>query len=292
MSVRSIGKRGIGLFDIFNVTFFFVISLIMIFPFWNVLVTSLVTGQEYSQSILLLFPKKITFSSYIQVFQTASLYRSFFVTVGLTIVGTIYSMLLTVTMGYAMSKKDLPGKGIIAKYVIFTMYFSGGLIPFFLWMKTLNLLNTPFVLFIPVAINTFNLMICISFFRQLPDSLEDSAKIDGANDLVILFRLVLPLSAPVIATLSLFYAVYYWNSWTDVLYYCSANKAWYTLQFTIRSMIKKNQMSEQLAGGDDGLFTTGIQMAAVIVSIIPILCVYPFLQKYFTKGVMLGAVKG
>lgn len=291
MSVKTIGNRGIRIFDIFNVAFFFIISLVMLFPFWNVLVTSLVTGQEYAQSILLLFPKKITFASYIQVFQL-SLYRPFFVTVGLTIVGTVYSMLLTVTMGYTMSKKNLPGKGFIAKFVIFTMYFQGGLIPFFLWMKTLHLLNNPLVLFIPVAINTFNLMICISFFRQIPESLEDSAKIDGANDWIILFRLVLPLSAPVIATLSLFYAVHYWNSWTDVLYYCSANKAWYTLQFTIRSMIKKDQMLEQSLGGDEGMFTTGIQMAAVIVSIIPILCVYPSLQKYFTKGVMLGAVKG
>ena len=220
------------------------------------------------------------------------------VTVTLTIIGTMYSLLVTTALSYGLSKKSLPGRGILLIIFIIPMYFSGGLIPFYLLIKNLNLMNKFVVLFLPSAVNIFYFLIIKSFFSQLPAELEESAKMDGANDIRVFISIVLPLSMSVLATFFLFYAVGYWNSWWNSMLFIQ-NPKLYTLQYVLRRMVVidssvsfSSTMTQQARESGLYLFEQGLRMATVTIATIPIICVYPFLQKYFVKGIMIGSVKG
>ncbi|SDN97165.1 putative aldouronate transport system permease protein [Paenibacillus sp. yr247] len=283
--------RAGSIFDVCNILFFILLSIIMIYPLWSVLMTSLVSNAEFFSRPVILWPRHFVFESYKAIFQDQLLIHSLFVTIIITIVGTLYSMLMTVMLAYGLSKDNLMGGKFFRTLVIVTMYFNGGIVPYYLLIKNLHLRDTIWVMILPMAINAWNYLVVRTFFRQLPESLDEAAKIDGANDLHILFRIILPLSAPVLATFSLFYGIEYWNSWWFALLFISDNSL-HPLQYVLREMVISNSsvQSTTIMMGRN-LFEEGVKMATVIVATVPIICVYPFLQKYFTKGVILGAIK-
>ena len=293
---RSLGDRT---FDLVNMIFFGLLALFTIFPLWNVLMTSLVGIGEFNAKPIVLWPSHITFESYKYLLAYKSgISNSILVTAVLTVVGSLYSLILTTALGYGLSKKYLPGRNFLITIIMITMFFSGGLIPFYLLIRNLGMMNSFLAMFIPVGINTYNFIIVKSFFGQFSQELEESAKIDGANEVFIFFKIVLPLSKPVLATFFLFYAVTYWNSWYSCLLFIQ-DKDLFTLQYVLRQMVVASNtanisQSMQNSAREAGLylFEDGLRMATVVIATIPIVSVYPFLQKHFVKGVMIGSVKG
>jgi putative aldouronate transport system permease protein len=295
MKYRTLGDK---IFDTFNVFFFILLGFIMLFPLWNVLMTSLVDAGEFYRRPLILWPQNFYLTSFKFILSGGEIRQSLFLTIALTVVGSAYSMLCTTSLSYALSKKYLPGRGFFLSLIMVTMFFGGGLIPYYLLIRSLNLMNTFWVLFVPGGVSTWNFLVIKSFFSQLPAELEESAKIDGATDITVFFKIVLPLSMPVLATFTLFYGVGYWNSWYNALLYIQDSKL-FPLQLILRKMVVQNvrpvamdaqARSQGVKAG--ALFDEGIKMATVVVATVPILCVYPFLQKYFAKGVLIGSVKG
>lgn len=294
------GKKSLSgtAFDIGNTLFMIVCALIMLFPLWNSIMTSLVSVGEYYSRVVILWPKEFNFDSYIYIFSSKQIPRAFFTTVFITVVGSLYSMVVTTALAYGLSKKFLPGRNFFLGMITVTMFFSGGLIPYFLLIRDIHLMDKLAVLIIPSAVSTWNFLVIKTFFTQVPPELEESAKIDGASDITVFFRIVLPTSTPVLATFLLFYGVTYWNIWFSVLLYIR-NPMYKTLQFVLRELIVESIRPYAMDTGSlekgvssHGLFDEGIKMATLVVATVPILCVYPFLQKYFTKGIMLGSIKG
>lgn len=293
---RSLGDRT---FDLANMIFFGLLALLTIFPLWNVLMTSLVGIGEFNAKPIVLWPSYITFESYKYLLSYKSgISNSILVTALLTAIGSFYSLILTTALGYGLSKKYLPGRNFLITIIMITMFFSGGLIPFYLLIRNMGMMNSFLAMFIPVGINTYNFIIVKSFFGQFSQELEESAKIDGANEVFIFFKIVLPLSKPVLATFFLFYAVAYWNTWYSCLLFIQ-NKDLFTLQYVLRQMVVASNtanisQSMQNSAREAGLylFEDGLRMATVVLATIPIVCIYPFLQKHFVKGVMIGSVKG
>jgi ABC-type glycerol-3-phosphate transport system permease component len=270
----------------------------MIFPFYKVLITSIITIGEYYGSPLVLWPKKPTFASYEFIFSTGEILDAVKITVMVTVAGTFLSMLVTLLLSYALSKSFLPGGRIIHRVLLVTMFLDSGLIPFFLLVRSLGLTNNIMVNIIPALVSLWNYLVIRSFFRQLPPSLEEAALIDGAGWFTVFFRVVLPLSMPVIATFTLFYAVGYWNTWWNAMLFCT-DRSLQPLQLLLRRLVVTNDnmysMQESYAlqtGSRATLYTESIKMACCVIATVPILAVYPFLQKHFTKGVMIGAIKG
>jgi len=214
------------IFSIVNTTLLIIIALITVLPFIHVVGSSFATGAEIAEKRFLLFPTKFTLSAYKYIFSTNTIVKALSVSVFVTVVGTIWSMFFSVLTAYGLSRKDLVGRRAINFFIVFTMLFNGGLIPTFIVVKQTGLLDSLAALIIPVTINVFNMIILRTFFRNLPDSLEESAKIDGCSDFGILFRIVLPLSLPAIATISLFYAVTYWNTYMHAILYLSYAAKW------------------------------------------------------------------
>jgi putative aldouronate transport system permease protein len=297
-----VNRRGFGstVFETCNVSFFVLLSIVMVLPIWNVLMVSLVGMGEFFSRPLILWPRNPTLASYMFIFgQKGDILNAFVSTVALTVVGTLYSLTVTTLLSYGLSKKWLPARGFFLTLITVTMFFGGGLIPYYLLIRRMGLMDHFMVLFIPSAVNTWNFIVIKSFFSQLPAELEESARIDGANDLVIFTRIVLPLSKPTLATFALFYAVGYWNSWWPATLFIVHNTQYYTLQYMLRSMLLSNvrpalmdAAARRMGLDPSALFDEGIKMGVVIIATVPILCVYPFLQKYFTKGVMIGSIKG
>jgi len=291
---RSWGSR---LFDWCNVAFFVVCGFVMVFPLWNILMMSLVGPAEFYARTVILWPRHIDLTSYRFLFSEDLIYHSFLISTIVTVVGSAYSLLLTTLLAYPLSKKQLPGRTILLLLITITIFFQGGLIPFYLLIKQLHLMNTLAVLILPAGVSVWNFLVAKTFFAQLPVELEDAAKIDGAGDFRIFLRVVLPLSLPVLATFSLFYAVSYWNSWFNVVLFIH-DKSLYTLQYVLREMIVQNANPASMVSSStilhigDNLFQEGVKMATIVVAVVPILCVYPFLQKYFVKGMMIGSIKG
>lgn len=213
---------------------------------------------------------------------------------GVTFFGTLFSMLLTCLMAYGLSRKDLDGRNFIMFMVLFTMLFSGGMIPTFLVVKEMGLIDSYAALIVPSAINAFNLIIMRNFFQNLPEGLEESAKIDGAGDWGILFRIVIPLSMPAIATISLFYAVTYWNTYMQAILYLNDAAKWPVQVILRQIVILASGLAADTSGMEDIVRPPEqtVKMAVIVVATLPILCVYPFLQKHFAKGALLGSIKG
>lgn len=286
-------KLGSRIFDILNYTFLGLLALVMILPFIHVLGSSFATSAEIAETSFLLFPTEFSLSAYRYIFSTDTIFRALLVSIIVTVGGTLWSMFLSTLTAYGLSRKDLVGRRYLNFFIVFTILFNGGMIPTFLVVQQTGLLNTLWALIIPVSINAFNMIILRSFFMNLPAGLEESAKIDGANDFGILFRIVIPCSMPAIATISLFYAVTYWNTYMHAILYLSDSAKW-PVQVLLRQIVV-------LASGisyDGASFTEvpppeiTVKMATIVVATVPVLLVYPFLQKYFAKGALLGSVKG
>lgn len=281
------------LFEICNYALLTVIALLMVFPFWNVLVTSFSAPHLVYEGKLMFWPKSFTLIAYDTVFKNRQFLQTFNNTVFVTVLGTLLSMALTTTLAYPLSKKNVIGSSTMLFLAFFTMLFSGGIIPSYLLIKQLHMLNTLWSLIVPGALSVFNLMIMVSFFRSVPQELEESAKMDGCNDIGVLFRIVLRISMPVIATLTLFYAVSKWNIFFQaVMYNSDSNKM--TLQVLLRQILVQmtSEAVDAAMSGDVPKLGATVKMAMIVIATLPILLIYPFLQKYFAKGAMIGSIKG
>lgn len=278
------------IFDLFNITLLTIIALVTLYPFWDVIISSLISVEEYVTTNFHLWPRKLNLDSYRFILNMDELWASYGVTIFISVVGTIMNMLVTTMTAYVLSK-NLKGSRVIMFLIIFTMLFSGGMIPVYIVVRKLGIMNTSWALIFPTLVQTWNLILMKNFFYTIPDSLEESAKLDGCNDMTILIRIILPLSLPVIATISLFYAVYHWNEYFNAVMYITSKRNW-PLQLFLRAMLFENEASTQSGGDDPSLLGMPIKMASVSVAVIPIMAVYPFFQKYFVKGVLIGAVKG
>ncbi|NLX70792.1 MAG: carbohydrate ABC transporter permease [Clostridiales bacterium] len=269
-----------------------ILSLTVIFPFYNAVLVSIVPQAVYVRSPLLLWPKKVIWDNYKFIFDFRLIWHGVGNSIFITIVGTLYSMALTILCGYALTK-DIPGRRAIRFIIVFTMYFSGGIIPYFLVINGIGLTNSLWSMILPTGINVFYMLIISSFFSSIPSSLEESAKIDGAGDFTILIRIVLPLSLPVLATFSLYYAVDKWNEWWHGLLFIRRVEK-QPLQLILRQIIQDAQfINQQLLPGQErpDVYGDSIKMAAIVVTMFPIMMLYPFLQRYFLTGLTLGAVK-
>ncbi|CAN7681460.1 carbohydrate ABC transporter permease [Paenibacillus sp. LjRoot153] len=287
----SVGEK---LFDIANYLFLAIVALAMILPVMYIVAGSFASDLEIGSRSFFLIPKDITFDAYKFVFKDNTLPRSLGVSVFITIGGTLVNLFFTFTMAYALSRSHMIGRNVFMNLIIFTMVFSGGIIPTYLVVKSLGLLNTYWAVMLPVAINAFNLIVIKSFFQEIPNELIESARIDGCNDIGVLWRIILPLSKPVIATFALFYAVAHWNDFFNALIYLSDAKKW-PMQVLLRQIVLMATGSLEMGTYDPTYVKPpdqSIKMAIIVVGTLPILLVYPFIQKYFAKGVLIGAVKG
>lgn len=272
------------------------VSLTCLLPFVNMAAISLSSKSAILRGDVTFWPVETDFTAYKAISADASMIRSLFYTVGITVAYTALAMVMTVLMAYPLTKKRLRGRGFFSFLALFTMYFSGGTIPIYLNIKELGLLDTPWSLILPGMLSTYNMIILKSFFTALPKELEEAAFIDGANDFQVLLRIYLPLSMASIATLTLFYAVGKWNSFQDALYYITT-KAYQPLQLKLYHIIKGSQAVDIAAmeGGSQTVASSvseSIEPAAIIFATLPILVVYPFVQRYFVSGVTIGAIKG
>lgn len=297
-NITSIHKntyRSASAADIFLGILLTIMAVIAMFPFYNVVIISFASVKGLAQHTLYLLPYSFDLTAYSKLFKEVHFYRAFGVSVFVTACGVLLNMFLSVTGAYALSKKGMPGRNFILSAILFTMFFSGGLIPYYLVVKAVGLVNNIFVMIIPTGITTMYLIIMKNYFTTLPASVEESAKVDGANDLYTLVKIILPISKPFIATFALFYAVDRWNEWYNALIFIS-DSAKVPLQIYLRELlINMNvQLSSSAAAVVESKAGVGIQatqMASIVISAIPILCVYPMLQKHFVKGIMVGSIK-
>lgn len=277
-----------------------ILAFLSFYPFWNAAVISFNNGTDTMRGGVTFWPRKFSLENYSVVFQDSRLINGFVISVLRTVIGTFASIAATAIFAYGMSKTELMGRKFYMVFCIITMYFSGGLIPSFLLIRELGMFNSFWVMVIPGLISVWNMIIFRTFFKGIPAGLEESARIDGCSNWGVLIRIVLPLSGPVLATLSLFTAVYHWNDWFTPSIYLS-NVDLMPIQTKLQQILNSNIMSEQMAQLDAAaqgrmnkmraVTTKSLSMATMMVATIPILCVYPFLQKYFVKGVMVGSLK-
>lgn len=277
-------------FDIFLIVFLAILALLILYPFYNAILISIISEKEYITTPILLFPKDVTFDAYKYLFKEGSLFNGMIVTLFVTIVGIMYNMFLTVLCSYILTKA-FPGRKILSYAIVFTMYFGGGLIPEYLLIKNIGLMDSVFSMILPTGITFMYMVVIRRHFENIPKSLEESARIDGASDIVILFKVILPLSLPILATFALYYGVDRWNEWWNgMLYIRSVEKQ--PLQLVLRNMI---QNASDFTGESTGIemksFSEGMKMASTVITMLPIMFLYPFLQKYFIAGLTVGAVK-
>ncbi|MCP3773192.1 carbohydrate ABC transporter permease [Paenibacillus sp. MZ04-78.2] len=272
-----------------------VFCLATLFPIIFVFVMSITPYTEVLKNGgFVIFPKTVTFEAFKTIFSSNTVPKALQVTVFITVVGTACNLAVTTMLAYPLSKKFLPGRNAVLLGVVFTMLFSGGLIPTYLTVKATGLMDTLWALIIPGLVSSFNVLIMKTFFEGLPYEIEEAAKVDGCSDIGTLIRIVLPLSLPIMATLGLFYGVNHWNAYFGGVMYLN-DRSLYPLQVVLRNMIVSPAVSQELAVPQSALNAMPpetIKMATVVVAIVPVLIVYPFLQKYFVKGMLLGAVKG
>ncbi|RAV19597.1 carbohydrate ABC transporter permease [Paenibacillus contaminans] len=277
-------------FQAFSYIVLGIVGLVAVVPMLYVLSVSLTPfAVVLKQGGYVLFPQELTFNAYRKLIGTSTIPRSLGVTVYVTVVGTAINLLLTTLVAYPLSRKQLPGRNVFLLMVVITLLFSGGIIPTYLVVKATGLIDSLWALILPTAVSSFNVLIMKSFFEQLPEELFESARIDGAKEFGILFRLAVPLSLPVMITVGLFYAVGHWNSFFAAIMYVT-DRSLYPLQVVVREILMLSQ--QPLENAEDQVPTVTMQMAAVMFASLPIIVVYPFLQKHFTKGMLLGSIKG
>ncbi|GAB2693697.1 carbohydrate ABC transporter permease [Paenibacillus thermoaerophilus] len=290
---ESFGER---LFSAANYVFFVLLGAATLFPFLNVIAKSFSGEAAVVSGIVTVYPIDFQIGTYKLVLGNSQFINSFKVTILVTVVGTLSSLLLTVLSAYPLSKPDLFARKSLLLLFVFTMLFNGGIIPTYLLMQNLGLVNTFYSLFITGLISVFNMLIVKNYFESLPESLEESAKLDGASNLRVLFSIVLPLSLPVLATIGLFYAVTLWNGYFNGMIYITDPEL-KPLQLYLKELVASTNDVMKMSGmidvnSDLNQTPEAVQAASIVTATVPILCVYPFLQKYFVKGVLVGSVKG
>ena len=291
MKSQSLDDR---LVDIISYLFMIIFSIFCMVPFLIVIMSSITDEATILKNGYGLIPEKFSFYAYKVIFENNVIFNAYKITIFVTVVGTILSLILTAALSYAISVKSLKYRNKIAFYVYFTMLFNGGLVPsYILISKYLHMKNSIWVLIIPALINPWNMFLLRNFFNTIPESLSESAKIDGANEIYILFRIILPVSLPALATIGLFYALAYWNEWFRAMLYLSKQNL-YPLQYIIMKIMRNlNETLPVDAPSKNSIAPSyGVRMATAVVTIGPIIFLYPFLQKYFVKGLMVGSIKG
>lgn len=290
-------SMGSKIFDIFNATFMVLLMFVTLYPFWHVAMSSISNPSAliiHSGPVFIPIGG-IEVGNYGLVFKNPMIPIGYRNTLIYVILGTSINLIMTIFCAYALSRKDLMLRNHIMYLIIFTMYFSGGMIPSYLLVRDLGMLDSIWALILPGSISTYNMIIMRTAFAGVPDSMEESAKLDGANDMTILFRIILPLCLPTIAVMILFYGVGHWNSWFSAMIYLKTRKK-FPLQLVLREILLANVASSETmvdtAAGDKIPLAETVKYATIMVATVPILLIYPFLQKYFVKGVMIGAIKG
>ena len=285
-------SRGEKAFKILNTLILILIMVIMIYPFWYVVVCSFSSLSHIQNSTFILWPDGIHLESYQQVFRNELVPNAYLNTIFITVVGTVLSMLLTIIGAFCLSRRNLPGHTAMTAFVVFTMLFNGGLIPTYLLVRQLKMINTLWSVIVPTAVNTYNMIIMRNFFSAVPPELEEAATIDGASQRQYLLRILLPLSGASIATITLFYAVDYWNAYFYSLIYITKREM-LPMQAILRQVLMTTEIETIMY--DAAVQTLPSEMlkeAMIVVTALPIICLYPFIQRYFVKGVMVGSLKG
>ena len=298
--VKYKSSAGGRVFDVFNHTALLLFTLLCIYPFYYILMYSLSDSAAVSNASPLIIPVNFTLKTYKALLGQASIYMAMFISMSRAIVGTVITVFCCSLFAYQLTQKDLFLRGVIYRYTLITMYVSAGLIPWYMTMMMLRLQNNYLLYVLPSAVSAFYVILIKTYIEQIPPSLEESARIDGAGYLKIFFRIIFPLSKPIIAAIAVFSAVGQWNSWTDNLYLTSSVTSLTTLQYLLYQMLSTNQANAMAGSLTSGLSTMhpavvssmSIKMTISMITVIPILIVYPLMQKYFVKGVMIGAVKG
>ena len=283
--------------DIVKVVFLAFVVVVTVYPFWNIFIISINDATDAIRGGLYFLPRKLSLSSYAEILGRSTFLASIKVSVGRTLIGTPIAVLVTAMLAYPLSRKDLVGRKFWNLLFVFTMYFGGGLVPYYMVLKGIHMLNTFWVFIFPMMMSVYNMILIRSYIESMPDSLFEAAKIDGANDLVVFVKMVIPLSKPILMTVALFVAINQWNSWFDAYLYTS-DQALKPMQSILVEILNQYQTgastSQAMSNAKAGVTVTpdSIRMAATMVAPLPIIMVYPFVQKYFVKGIMLGAVKG
>ncbi len=291
-------------FDIINVILLVLITLVIIYPLYFTVIASFSEPYEVAKGNVIFYPKGFTLEAYANVFRNDDIWIGYKNTIINTILTVIYNLIVTIPAAYVMSRKGLKGKGALMGYFVFTMYFSGGLIPGYLLVKGLGLMNTRWALIIPAGFSVYNMIIGRTFFMSnMPDELYEAAKIDGCSEFGIFFKIALPLAGAIIAVIALYVAVGTWNSWFNVLLYITDKKL-YTLQYVLRAILIQNQEMSIIDVGKMSnteavtalmrrkYMAEGMKYSIIFIASLPMLIAYPFVQKHFVKGVMIGALKG
>jgi putative aldouronate transport system permease protein len=292
-------------FSLFNLLNYIVLTLIgfsMVYPFIYILVYSLNDGKDSMQGALYFWPRDFTIDNYVQVFDNPRIWQAYKITLARTLLGTFLHVTLCTMMAYALAKKSLPGRTFFTFYIFLPTIFSAGFIPYFITLQKLHLINTFWVFIIPMLFSFMHIVILRTFLQGIPEELEESARIDGYGDFQIFLKIILPLSGPVLATISLFIGVAHWNDWFTGAYYVS-DKNLFPVQTLLQklltesealsaSMARSQQQGGQTISTTVGATPESLRMALLVIAVFPILCIYPFLQRYFVKGVMIGSVKG
>lgn len=281
------------IFDTINITILLLFTMIIIIPLWNVIVSSFSSGRSLAEGGFVFWPKEFSLENYQAVFRDETIWQSFIISVLKTVIGVVTHVFFCAMIGYGLSKSNVRGRKLYVTMGVITMFFSGGMIPTYLLIKSLGLLNTFWVYIIPALFSYYDVVILMNFFRNVPDSLEESAKIDGAGDWKIFLRIFIPLSMPAMATIALFNGVNQWNDFMTTKLYIT-DQWLYPLQMKLYEIIVQSQtQSMQNIGGSVVIETTtkGVQLATIVITTLPIVVIYPILQRYFISGMMLGAVK-
>lgn len=295
MKKKKIKKRKKTGFDIIIIALFALLAVITLYPFYNVLIISFSNTASVAAHTPYILPYTIDLTGYKTIFGDPNFMKSLGVSLFITIVGTAVNMFLSVTGAYVLSKKDLIGRKCILSLILFTMLFNGGLVPTYLTVKNLNLINSIWSMILPTAISTYYLIIMKNYFANLPIGLMEAAKLDGAGEWTILWKIAIPISKPFMATFLLFYSVERWNEWYNALLYVN-QKSLAPLQIYLRDILislnsQLTSQAQQMLNTAQKVSPTSVQMAAIIVTAIPIICVYPLLQRHFVNGVMVGGLK-
>lgn len=293
--VSSHKTKGDHAVDVAIYTILGLFALVTLFPLYYVAIVSITPYVEVMKNGgFVIWPEHITLQAYKEIFSSPRIPQALKITVFITVVGTTLNLVVTTLLAYPLSKKSVPGRNFILMALVFTMIFSGGIIPLYILVRSLGLYDSVWALVVPGMVSTFNLLIVKTYFENLPAEVEEAARVDGCGELATLFRIVLPLSAPIMATIGLFYGVTHWNEYFKGIFYLS-DKSLMPMQVVLRSMIQTPNVSTELSINSlvlDALPPETIKMAVVVVATLPLLIIYPFLQKYFVKGALLGSIKG
>jgi putative aldouronate transport system permease protein len=293
--MKSLGTRRFSIFDFLNILIMLGVIFMMLYPIYYMAIISISNGAAVARGEVGFFPVKITWKAYEIIFSDAPIVNAYRNTIMYTSVGVATNLLLTALCAYPLSRKEFFGRNFFSLFIVFTMFFDGGMIPRYLVVNQLGLLDSIWAIVIPTAINVFYMVMMRTFFQAIPEALHESAYIDGASDLVVFWKVVLPLSAPVMATMTLFYAVAHWNSYFPALIYLNDSDL-YPIQIILRNIVIQGDVAAQSTETNGVMGTLvvdqNIKYAVVIIAILPILLLYPFLQKYFVKGSMVGSLKG